>query len=262
MDRAFLVGINKYPGAPLSGCVNDVMDMAKYLVAAHKFDPKAVRLLVDGRATTKAIKDRLQWLVTGLKAGDRIFFQYSGHGAQVPTRSPAGEVDGLDEVICPVDFDWEDPHMIRDKDFNQIFSQIPAGVTALWVSDSCHSGDLEKGANGLGGRKERRLLPPEDIAWRMEAVNHHQLKALPKALPNIALISGCQSDQTSADAHFGNRYNGALTYYLLDALKTGIATPMPTLINTIRASLKAHGFDQVPQLEGPSSVTAKPFLQP
>ena len=27
MNRALLVGINKYPGQPLNGCVNDVQDM-------------------------------------------------------------------------------------------------------------------------------------------------------------------------------------------------------------------------------------------
>jgi hypothetical protein len=31
MDRALLVGINKYPGCPLYGYVNDITDMANFL---------------------------------------------------------------------------------------------------------------------------------------------------------------------------------------------------------------------------------------
>ncbi|MFA6233844.1 MAG: caspase family protein, partial [Bacteroidota bacterium] len=88
-DKALLVGINKYPGAPLSGCVNDDLDMAHFVTLAEKcgFDPKTVRLLTDERATTKEILSRLDWLVSDLAPGDRILFQYSGHGAQVATRS-------------------------------------------------------------------------------------------------------------------------------------------------------------------------------
>ena len=46
------------------------------------------------------------------------------------TRNPQGEVDGLDEAICPVNFSWSDldSTAIRDKDFFEIFKSIPAGV--------------------------------------------------------------------------------------------------------------------------------------
>ena len=144
MNRALLVGINAYPGNELNGCVNDVKDMADFLVKYCNFQYGDIRLLVDERATTDGIKVRLGWLLNGLRPGDRVLFHYSGHGAQVPTRNPQGEVDGLDEVICPVDFDWTDDHMIRDKDFHSMFSTIPEGVEFVWVSDSCHSQDLSR----------------------------------------------------------------------------------------------------------------------
>ena len=51
MNRALLVGINKYPGAELNGCINDVEDMAQFLVKKHLFKEQEIRLLhgVDGK---------------------------------------------------------------------------------------------------------------------------------------------------------------------------------------------------------------------
>src|SRR5215813_3086299 len=129
MNRALLVGINEYQGSPLAGCVNDVTSMAAVLSGRCGFAKDDIRLLVDSRATTEGIRERLQWLVKGVVPGDRILFHFSGHGIQTASRDRvSAEVDGLDEAICPVDFDWTDKHMIRDKEFAQIFAAVPPGV--------------------------------------------------------------------------------------------------------------------------------------
>ena len=75
MNRGLLVGINAYPnGNELNGCVNDVTDMADFLVSHRDFKEEDIRLVTDDRATTQAIKDRLQWLISGAAAGDRLIF--------------------------------------------------------------------------------------------------------------------------------------------------------------------------------------------
>ena len=125
MDRALLVGINSYPGAPLAGCVNDVMDMAAFLTAKCGFAADSIRLLTDTRATTAGILERLDWLLDGLTAGDRVMFHYSGHGTQVALRDASGAVDRMDDAICPVDFDWTEERMIRGVQFKQLFANIP-----------------------------------------------------------------------------------------------------------------------------------------
>lgn len=264
-DKALLVGINEYPGSPLSGCINDVMDAARFQSDHCGFDPKAIRMLTDARATTKMILDRLNWLVEGLVAGDRILFWFSGHGVQIATRNPKGEVDGLDEALAPVDFDWTDGHMIRDKDLHRIFSVIPEGVQAVMVSDSCHSGDLTKNADGLGGRRAKRIVPPADIAWRLEAAQRSGFKTkslAERAFPHIALISGCRADQTSADARFEGRPNGALSYFLLQELSKpgGTTTPLNVLIPKVVETLRQNSYDQVPQLEGPDALVTGTFF--
>ena len=78
-----MIGINSYPGCPLSGCLNDISDAAEELVKGFGFKSASIRLLADKRATAKAWLDGLRWLVKDAKAGDRLLLWYSGHGAQV-----------------------------------------------------------------------------------------------------------------------------------------------------------------------------------
>ncbi len=262
MDKAVVVGINAYPGSPLRGCVNDATDVAALLVERCGFAAGDVRMLVDARATATAILERLAWLVGGLRAGDRAFFHYSGHGSQVPTRSPAGEVDGLDEVICPVDFDWTDGRTIRDKDFARIFAAVPEGVEFVWVSDSCHSGDLSRAPGGA----PRTLTPPADLAWRRRGARERGLRPLGMARAaracRVALVPGCRADQNSADAVFEGRPGGALTHGLVEALREtdGLAVPLREIVARVRKRLRAAGFEQEPYLEGSAEIAARPFL--
>ena len=59
--------------------------MANFLTTKCNFAHGDIRLLTDARATTQGIRERLNWLLDGLKAGDRAFSLHSGHGAQVAT---------------------------------------------------------------------------------------------------------------------------------------------------------------------------------
>lgn len=266
MDKALLVGINKYPAAPLNGCVNDISDMSLLLSQKFGFQPSSIRMLSDDRATTQAILDRLSWLVDGAKPGDRLFFHYSGHGAQMATRDHSGEIDGLDEVICPVDFDWTDTHVVRDKDFKRIFSGVPSGCEFIWVSDSCHSGDLLKEIP-QPGCIFRTMPMPVDIQWRIyTAVNEKGMEPLTleksAASNNLALISGCKSNQTSSDAVFDGRANGALTYFLTNRLRQagGDKKPLDELVQIVSKDLLDKKFKQEPGVEGLPEIIKKPFL--
>ena len=219
MNKALLVGINKYPNAPLQGCVNDVCDMAQFLMSRCFFNMNDIRLLTDERATQKAIVDRLKWLLNGLQKGDRILFHFSGHGAQLPTRNQKGEVDGLHEAICPVDFDWTIEHAILDIDFNKLFSSIPEGVEFIWISDACHSGDLWSEMPKCEHRI-KTLIPPADINWRLHTAKEKDI--LPMGMmkvaqdTNIAIVTACKLNQLCADSIFDNHHNGVLhvIYYL------------------------------------------------
>lgn len=255
MDYAVLVGINNYPYPnQLQGCIDDMLDIKTEIEAALNFKKNNVLLIKDQDATAVNIKQILKNTINKLQQGDRFLFWYSGHGAQLI------DGDAGTDVICPIDFDFTPETSVTVDDFHNIFTNIPDGVTAIWGSDSCHSGDLEKDfyKNGVPKlfRKDRSKEEKKIIN------NIKQFRDISVLLPNITLISGCRSDQTSADAHISGRYNGAFTYYFLQQLRqpNGLKTPLDTLVPEIQNALNTAGYSQIPQLSGPPKLTTKPFL--
>ena len=161
--RALLVGINRYPDAAnrLDGCVNDVFLMSS-LLQECELEPEEIRVVLDERATTDAILERMHWLLDDVPpGGERILF-YSGHGAQIPSYSPNGEVDHLDECLVPVDFDWNPAHAIRDKQFVEFYSQLGYDTRFVAIFDCCHSGGMTRD----GGPRIRGITPPDDVRHR------------------------------------------------------------------------------------------------
>ena len=254
-NKALLVGINAYPNPSnnLRGCINDIVDMENFIASKNKVYPKEnIRTLTDGRATKKNILSALNWLLLGASAGDQILFQYSGHGAQIPSHSPTIEKDGLDEIICPYDFRGEaaTETAISDKEFANIFSKIPEGVHFVWISDSCHSEDLSRKHEFAKDTRFRRFNHNESTQ-HAEAVA--QIASLGVAVIPLhgALLSGCASHQLSADAYINNRFNGAFTHYLIKNLSLyGQDASMQEIVKYVNIDLMENDYDQNPQSEG------------
>jgi hypothetical protein len=251
MKKALLVGINKYAmGCNLAGCVNDVKGMASMVVSHYGFEPENVRMILNERATTQSIRKRLYWLVQEATAGDVLLFHYSGHGAQDVTRNDSGEIDGLDEVLCPYDFDWTPSNMIRDKELVSIFSKIPNGVQFNWLSDSCHSGDMTR---TIVSRDLARNFPnmPDDIKWHINAAKSKGLEVnRPDSVMNVGYLSGCGEKQTSADTEIDGIPCGAMTAYFTKALRDNPNISMCDMAMLLCQRLEHDGYSQRPQAEG------------
>ena len=109
------------------------------------------------------------------------------------------------------------------------------------------------------------MIPPADMAWRITTAEERgiSMRTMRSAIhDNCAFISGCRSDQESADASFGGRPNGALTYYLLSTLGSNdyLKQPMIKVIPAVVEHLATNNYDQRPQLHGPDELVALPFL--
>jgi hypothetical protein len=280
MKRALSVGIN-YPGqsAELRGCVNDSFMIKDLLEKNYGFDE--VTLLLDNQATTANIRKALNTLVAGAAPGDVLFFHYSGHGSQVFNQRDDvddNEPDNLDEIICPVDLDW-DQKMIRDDELKDIFDRVPNGVNLTVFLDCCNSGGgmdhlnqyqpLAPGERAIVKPTDsgRYLRPPQHIMEQMEeAAATRGVQVSPRALTrkidhSCMMISGCQSHQTSADAYIDGTYRGAATYYLNKTLEAeGYDPTYKTLIEKMNKGIAAAGFTQRPELNGPERLHDQWFL--
>ena len=253
-NKALLVGINKYPDPQneLRGCINDILDMEHLISETNKVYAKQnVKMLTDRDATKKGIVTQLKWLLEGAQAGDQLLFHYSGHGAQAPTLNATIETDGLDEIICPYDFDGSNNTTLRDKEFAQLFAGIPKGVHFVWISDSCHAEDLS-----------RDLKTDKTIIYRQfQGVTHHKHDKLPETSSenfnaittplNGALLSACASHELSADAYIDKRFNGAFTHYLIkNLMQYSDSKSMQAIVQLVNKDLDKNGYDQNPESEG------------
>ncbi len=277
--RALLVGVNDYPGTQndLYGCVNDITNVYDVLVKYFGFTSTDITLLSDKRATKAAILDGLRGLVSGSAAGDTLVFHYSGHGSQVRDTEGDELADNLDEIICPVDFDWNGG-FIKDDDFDALFKELKKGVMLEVLLDSCHSGTgtreiiLDRGALQRGAPapaldaqslwatsciRPRYLAPPADIALRADEIFGPELprrRLGNTSALNHVLWAACRSNQYSADADIGGKPGGAFTYFFCKHVRdTGGRVTRSDLLKRVRASLKHEGFSQVPQLECPDN---------
>jgi hypothetical protein len=71
---------------------------------------------------------------------------------------------------------------------------------------------------------------------------------------NVLMISGCTDNQTSADAVFGGKPNGAMTWSLLESLKQKPNCNWRELVKNMRDLLKTSEFTQIPQFSSGNFV--------
>ncbi len=268
-NKALLVGINKYPDPrnELRGCINDILDMEHLIAETNKIYAKQnIKKLTDRQATKKEIVSQIKWLVEGAESGDQLLFHYSGHGAQAPTLNAKLEADGLDEIICPYDFDGSNATTLRDKEFAQLFAGIPKGVHFVWISDSCHAEDLSRDPQMPGDTQYRYFNGMMQIGMKHErkenegrinevneesAFETYNASTIITAPLNGALLSACASHELSADAYIDKRFNGAFTHYLIkNLLEYSDSKSMQAIVQLVNIDLDKNGYDQNPESEG------------
>ncbi|KAK8575683.1 hypothetical protein V6N13_033066 [Hibiscus sabdariffa] len=161
--RALLVGCN-YSNTKLKlhGCINDVMEMKTLIQTRFGFEDKNIKVLTDEPYTSPDelpthvnIMAELRAMVHDAKAGDVLFFHFSGHGTTIPSLEP-GNPYREDEAIVPCDL-----NLITDMDLRCLIKDLAQGTSFTIVSDSCHSGGLiDKRKEQIGPSRVRGIPPP------------------------------------------------------------------------------------------------------
>lgn len=257
--KALQVGIN-YLTLPagkgkLNGCINDVRVMNELLKTHYGFTDENIRILRDddpNNMPTKAnILAGMAWLTSGAKAGDSLFFQFSGHGGQVDDLD-GDEEDKKDETLIPVDFQTAG-QITDDVVFQRLISPLPKGVFLTAVMDCCHSG------TGMDLPYIHHIKTS-----KVNVAEHHnefeQKATGPKSFDissdaNAVMFSGCLDHQTSSDAKIQGEFSGAMTFSLKTALeRCNYQTNYHQLLVDMHQILTDGKYAQIPQLS-----TARPF---
>ena len=229
MKRALLVGIN-YVGTrdELRGCINDINNVASYLQSARGYPLNSCIVLSDvaPRKPTRAnILAAFKELLQGARAGDELWFHFSGHGT-LQRDFNGDEESGADSCICPLDY--QQSGLISDDVVrSELAALVPVGARLYMVLDMCHSGtgcDLRYKFDD-----DSYLLTPAPMpyaydpnAWALRQTSY-EFKRYVKTAGEVFCISGCQDNQTSADAYLGGQAAGALTHSLLASLRANPA---------------------------------------
>lgn len=232
---ALLFAINNYPGTgnDLNGCLNDLVDMKAML--QDKFSGFTIKEFRDSQVTGSTFTTEISKAISLLNSGDFLLVHYSGHGTQV-SDSHNDESDYYDEAVYLYD------GVVTDDSINYALRNIPDGATVLLMFDSCFSGTVTRAFGCSDIRNRFMPLPNQPIKKTLN-------KPLAKGIDmNWIVFSGCQENQTSADAYINGRYNGAFTAFALKALRVGMTYNEWML--AIQNYLPSSQFDQAPTIEG------------
>lgn len=234
--KALLIGIN-YTGTSneLYGCINDVDSVKERITNQGFTNINIMTDLTPKKPTRNNILDEFKNLLINCQAGDFLFFSYSGHGSYTFDRN-GDEVDGRDELIVSCDLQG----VLDDELKSLIQTYLKPDVTLFALFDSCFSGSVL------------------DLRYQfMDSLNYDKFTENSKQLEtqgNVIMISGCTDNQTSADAVFNNKPNGAMTWSLLEALKQKPNCSWRELVKNMRNLLKTSQFTQIPQFSSGNFV--------
>lgn len=250
IKRGLLIGIN-YTGtnSALRGCINDQENLAKFLHTKSFLDKKDLILMNDFQKgdlypTKLNILNQLNSLVEFCNNKNKkdeilLVFAYSGHGSYVRDNS-GDELDGKDEVICPIDYSTGG--VIKDDNIKRYFiDRLGNNVKIIMLMDCCHSGTIVD-------LKYNYTMDKKDSCIVYGNCKDNKCK--------VVMISGCLDKQTSADAYIKDNksyeYQGAMTACFLKCYNIDIS--YKDLIKRMRVFLKNGKYEQIPQLSTSFSI--------
>lgn len=288
--RALLIGVDAYNFVnPLSGCVNDILAVRKFLVDNARIPPEQITmLLAPGRdaqlgpdlgtfesPTKNNILAAFKTLAEQTASGDQVVVYYAGHGVQIANPQNSREHIG---AIVAVDAQVNGTNFVINRELNEgIQRVVGAGAQVTVILDSCHSGGATRDISTDPAAPAVReiILDPQKLDWAAFQAEHgldgngagdgatRDIAGGSGWVPSLAqgqeliVLSGCRDVQTSHEytpPGTGERH-GALTYFLLDALKNSDPARVAQvrwqdIYPGIRTNVQTAFPDQTPTLEG------------
>ncbi len=282
-DKKFglFVGINAYTGGinPLRGCVNDATKMREAMMTKFGFNAADTTLLTDAAATREGILTNLKKYQALAGVGDILVFHYSGHGTlfpdakseeqdetkliymEAPDESGAMEViyerDKYDSAIVPYDArlktsgkPWR--NLILDDELYAVFSAVTRkGAQVVLISDSCHSGSIDKAKTCDARRRAESLATVFGVRKFSELdiespASVKTVRTPPPAKGLYLSMTGSKDDEFSLDATIKGVPMGLFTATFLSKLPPTPA-PRKPIAMTYETIMKAVSLDVATQ---------------
>ncbi|MCB0534032.1 MAG: caspase family protein [Lewinellaceae bacterium] len=267
---AFLIAIGDYPqegGWQKIHASND-LGIIRQALLNRGFPAENILTLTESEATYEGIlKTWNERFVPKIRAGDVVYFQYSGHGQQVADDN-GDEADRYDEAIVPYDSPlkyeagvYTGERLIRDDKLNELFTdlrrKLGPGGNLMVVLDACHSGTGTRGMTPARGTDIPMASPEYVKSTFKTAAAHGDITQFgpPEGVTQLAPMA----------AFFGSAHNqlnfetrdeqgellGSLSYALSKILSEASPnTSYRGLFDRIRLEMSSIAPRQQPQAEG------------
>jgi len=274
----------------LRGCVRDINHVETYLKETFNLTPDQIIKLTATASenpnqpqeppellpTYKNIVDKFNELTAKAQPQDRVYIHYSGHGGRAKTIFE--DIKGrsaLDEALVPTDIGQLNSRYLRDIEFAKLLQEmVKKELVVTLVLDSCHSGGATREISGddrvRGGGfidttpqpTDSLVAPVQELAqnWKSLTANSRNITVVNGLLPEpkgYTLIAACGDDELAYENVFeGTESNGALTYFLLKALRQyGTEISVEDLFNHISNKVHKEFVRQTPMLMGETDRT-------
>jgi hypothetical protein len=275
-----------YP--PLGGCVRDIKHVEAFLL--DRLGMPAANLLKltatrgpggslpepdDQRPTYQNIVAKFKQLTDQAQRGDRVYIHYSGHGGRTRTAFKELKSEDYDEGLVPYDIaNYPDARYVRDIEIAYLLkAMVDKGLVVTLVLDSCHSGGATRGVGAATARGmvagpagyDTREPPTDSAVAPLEELTNAwtgSSRSLARGVTAVAdwlsdsrgytFLAACRANELAYEDSFdGKERNGALTYWLLDSLRSMQPnTTYKVLHERILAKIHSWMENQTPQLLG------------
>ncbi|MEG4172844.1 MULTISPECIES: caspase family protein [unclassified Microcoleus] len=274
----------------LRGCVQDINHVETYLkdtfnltsdqiiklTATASDNPNQPQEPPELLPTYENIVAKFKELTAKAQPQDQVYIHYSGHGGRAKTIFESLKGFGaLDEALVPTDIGQPNSRYLRDIEFAKLLEEmVEKELVVTLVLDSCHSGGATREMSGddqIRGEgfidttprpTDSLVAPLQELAqtWQTATENSRNITVVNGLLPEpkgYTLIAACREHEFAYEKVFeGTERNGALTYFLLKALREkGTEISVEELFNKVSNQVNNVFVQQTPMLMGETERT-------
>ncbi|MDY6917694.1 MAG: caspase family protein, partial [Chloroflexota bacterium] len=207
---AVIAGVSDYaPGSGLQDLQytdDDAYDMRDALLEGSNWHSSHITMLIDEGASKGDIQQAIEDMGNAGEPDDVFLFYFSGHGGTVKDMLPFDETDELDEILCPYDFNPDDPESaINDDELGNWLAALP-GEPVLVALDTCHS----------GGMIRQGVVQSKGIGEGSAAGQGDGFARDLYGVIDGVVVTACDDAEASYEDPI--LQNGVFTYYLVEGL--------------------------------------------